>query len=210
MIFSRRRFLGAIAAGSAGLVAPRALGSAGVRAPRTFATVRSGDRPALLPRAMAALDTHAPRIAHRDVMGLVDFSEPSRATRLSIVDIGNGRVLTNHLVAHGRGSDPRNTGWVQLFSNQPGSNASSRGSFLTGSTYYGKHGRSGRLHGLDPENSNAASRAIVIHAAEYVSPVMARDQGRVGRSQGCFAVTDHDIDEVLARLGEGRLLFAWK
>ncbi|HKT85582.1 MAG TPA: murein L,D-transpeptidase catalytic domain family protein [Novosphingobium sp.] len=210
MTFSRRRFLGAVAAGSAGLVAPRALGSAGLRAPRTFAAARSGEQPVLLNRAMAALDTHARHVAHRDVMGLVDFSEPSRSTRLRIVDIANGRVLTNHLVAHGRGSDPGNTGWVQLFSNLPGSNASSRGTFLTGSTYYGNHGRSGRLRGLDPENSNAESRAIVIHAADYVSPLMARDQGRVGRSQGCFAVTDHDIDEVLARLGEGRLLFAWK
>lgn len=143
-------------------------------------------------------------------MGLVDFSQPSRAIRFNIVDIGNGRVLTSHLVAHGRGSDPGNTGWAQLFSNIHGSNASSRGSFLTGSTYYGKHGRSRRLHGLDRENSNAASRAIVIHAADYVSPVMARSQGRVGRSQGCFAVAGHDIDEVLARLGEGRLLLAWK
>lgn len=210
MTFSRRRFLGAIAAGSAGLVAPRALGSAGARPPRPFATVRSGDQPALLTRAMAALDTHARRVAHRDVMGLVDFSEPSRAARLSIVDIGNGRVVANHLVAHGRGSDPGNTGWVQRFSNVAGSNASSQGSFLTGSTYYGKHGRSGRLHGLDLENSNALSRAIVVHGAGYVSPVMAREQGRVGRSLGCFAVPDLDIDDVLARLGAGRLLFAWK
>lgn len=143
-------------------------------------------------------------------MGLVDFSEPSRAARLSIVDIGNGKVLADYLVAHGRGSDPGNTGWVQRFSNVVGSNASSQGSFLTGSTYYGKHGLSGRLHGLDPENSNAESRAIVMHGAGYVSPAMARDQGRVGRSLGCFAVPDLEINEVLARLGKGRLLLAWK
>lgn len=143
-------------------------------------------------------------------MGLVDFSEPSRMARFRIVDIGNGRVLASHLVAHGRGSDPGNTGWLELFSNRPGSNASSRGSFVSGSTYYGRHGRSGRLHGLDPENSNAASRAIVIHGADYVSPGMAILQGRVGRSLGCFSVPQSDIDKVLDRLGEGRLLFAWK
>lgn len=199
MTFSRRRFLGAVAAGSAGLVAPRA-----------FAVVRSGDRPALLPRAMAALHSHASSVPHRDVIGLVDFSAHSRIPRFQIVDLGNGRVLATHLVAHGRGSDPANTGWLDSFSNRPGSNASSRGSFLTGNTYYGKHGRSRRLHGLDPENSNAASRAIVIHSADYVSRNMARNQGRVGRSLGCFTVPNNDIGEVLSLLGEDRLLFAWK
>jgi len=199
MNFDRRRFLGAIAAGSAGLVAPRA-----------FAAVRFDDRPALLPRAMAALDSHASSIPHRDLIGIVDFTVHSGDPRLHIVDIGNGRVVSTHLVAHGRGSDPANTGWLRSFSNRPGSNASSRGSFVTGSTYYGKHGRSRRLHGLDPENNNAASRAIVIHSADYVSRSMASSQGRVGRSLGCFTVPNRDIGEVLGLLDEGRMLFAWK
>ena len=34
--------------------------------------------------------------------------------------------------------------------------------------------------------------------------------GRVGRSQGCFAVADDDIGAVRSRLGDGRLLFAAK
>lgn len=103
-----------------------------------------------------------------------------------------------------------NSGWVQRFSNLPGSNASSHGSFLTGSTYYGKHGLSRRLNGLDAENSNAASRAIVIHGADYVDPGMAMSQGRVGRSLGCFAFAQRDIADMLRLLGEGRLLLAWK
>lgn len=199
MVFSRRRFLGAVAAGSAGLVAPRA-----------FAAVRSSDRPDLLPRALAALDAHGSAIPHRDVVGLVDFSSPSGVPRFQIVDLGNGRVLANHLVAHGRGSDPTNTGWLQHFSNRPGSNASCKGSFLTSNTYYGKHGQSRRLAGLDAENSNAMNRAIVIHGAGYVSQNMARLHNRVGRSLGCFSVPKQDIRDVLAQLGQDRLLFAWK
>jgi hypothetical protein len=39
---------------------------------------------------------------------------------------------------------------------------------------------------------------------------MARDQGRIGRSQGCFAVSQDDLTHVIARLGPGRLLFADK
>ena len=81
-------------------------------------------------------------------------------------------------VAHGRGSDPANSGWAEHFSNRPGSNASSQGSFLTGDTYVGKHGRSRRLHGLDPQNNLAASRGIVIHSASYVDPGLALAQVR--------------------------------
>ena len=199
MIFNRRHFLGVVAASSTGLVAPPA-----------FAAVRSGETPALLGQAKAALDAHSASILHRDVLGIVDFSLPSAHPRFHLIDLGNGRVTATYLVAHGRGSDPGNSGWLERFSNRPGSNASSRGSYVIGDTYIGKHGRSRRIHGLDPENSNAASRAIVIHGASYVSPGAAISHGRVGRSQGCFAVSRGAIGEVLAHLGPGRLLFAWK
>ena len=198
MILNRRQLLGAAVAASAGLTAERAL-----------ATGRIAARPGLLPRSLAALQTHDSSIAHRDVLGIVDFGYPSSTPRFHLVDLLNGRTSTM-LVAHGRGSDPGNTGWLQNFSNRPGSNASCNGSFIVGRTYVGKHGRSRRLHGLDPMNSLAESRAIVIHAASYVSDQMARRHGRVGRSQGCFAVSMQDIDEVLSRLGSGRLLFAAK
>lgn len=191
--------MGVVVAGSAGLVVPRA-----------FATVKTGEKPALLARAMAALKVHGSSIPYHDVIGLVDFSAPSREPRFQIVDVGNGRVVASMLVAHGRGSDPANSGWVERLSNRPGSNASCQGSFLTSETYSGKHGRSRRLHGLDAENSLAESRAIVIHAASYVDRGMARAHGRVGRSEGCFAVSHDDIGQLLARLGTGRLLFASK
>ena len=77
-------------------------------------------------------------------------------------------------------------------------------------TYYGKHGRSRRLIGLEDANSAALERGIVIHAASYVSEDMAATQGRIGRSQGCFAFSNSDINGVLERLGEGRLLYAVK
>lgn len=179
-------------------------------APRAFATALAGTQPALLPRALAALQTHGRSIPNRDIVGIVDFASPSRESRFDIVDLANGRVISSHLVAHGSGSDPANSGWLQHFSNVPGSNASSPGSFLTGQTYYGKHGKSRRLIGLDQENSLALPRNIVIHGAGYVSPSLASNAGRIGRSQGCFAVSRSDIDTVLERLGPGRLLFAAK
>ncbi len=169
-----------------------------------------GVRPALLARALAAFDSHALHLANRSVIGVVDFTAPSHATRLHLVDVANGRVMAHHLVAHGHGSDPDNSGWVERFSNKPGSNASSGGSFLTSDIYTGKHGRSRRLIGLDPENNLALDRGIVIHAASYVDTAMAQTLGRIGRSQGCFAVSAPAIHDVLAQLGPGCLLYAGK
>ena len=97
-----------------------------------------------------------------------------------------------------------------FFSNEIGSNATSAGAYRTGAEYIGKYGASMRLDGLDPDNSNAYARAIVIHPAWYVSDDMIRKYGKLGRSQGCFAFSDEDRTEVVSRLGEGRLLYAGK
>ncbi len=112
------------------------------------------------------------------------------------------------LGAHGRGSDPEQTGQLQSFSNAIGSGATSQGAYLVGEEYQGVHGAARRLIGLDPTNSNAEVRAIVIHSAWYVGPQMVATQGRLGRSDGCFAVSADDIGVLLARLGRGRLLYA--
>lgn len=197
MNFSRRGLIAALGGGAMSFAAPKA-----------FAAVRLHAEPALLAQARSALDRHGDRVRHRDVVGLVDFGAPSGQPRFQILDLSNGRLLATKLVAHGRGSDPANTGFLQKFSNRHGSHASSAGSFLVGETYYGKYGRSRRLHGLDPENDQALARAIVIHSADYVSSDMASASGRVGRSLGCFTVAHSDIREVLSLLGPGRLLFA--
>jgi hypothetical protein len=165
--------------------------------------------PTPIEAARAALDRHARLVDHHDVVGIVDFTAPSSMPRFHLVDIGKG-TTASFLVAHGKGSDPENSGWVERLSNEPGSNASCAGAFLTGEMYIGKHGRSLRLVGLEPANNMAALRGIVIHGASYVADVRTRTVGRIGRSQGCFAVSNSDIEEVLDRLGSGRLLFAWK
>ncbi len=99
---------------------------------------------------------------------------------------------------------------LHRFSNDPGSHATSRGAYLTAGTYIGKYGRSQRLIGLDADNSLALDRAIVIHGAPYVDPDLIASQGRIGRSQGCFAFSRKSQWEVMHRLGEGRLIYAEK
>jgi L,D-transpeptidase catalytic domain len=193
----RRGFLGGMAAGIAGLAVP---------ARAAVATPLDGR---LLGRAMASFNRHRSAIHKADVIAIADYSRPSRERRFHLVDLASG-ATTSMLVAHGRGSDPAHSGWLQQFSNQDGSYASCAGAFVTGAEYNGKHGRSMRLLGLDPSNDKALDRAIVIHTAPYVSEAMARDLGKVGRSQGCFTVTDADLGQVLARLGGGRFLYSDK
>jgi hypothetical protein len=159
--------------------------------------------------ARAGLERAGREAADRDVVGVADFAQPSRIPRLHLVDLANGKVDTL-LVAHGRGSDPERTGWLRSFSNRPGSDATSQGHYVTGRYYDGQHGRSMHLRGLDPTNSNAEEREIVVHAAWYVGPAILRDHGKLGCSEGCFAVSQADLHRVLDRLRPGRLLVATK
>lgn len=196
-----RRFL--LASGAAGLAVSAA------RPALAMADTNAGVSPALLRRALGALQKHQDSITHRDVIAIADFSQPSRARRFHLLDVASGTVAS-HLVAHGRGSDPAHTGWLERFSNVPSSNATSAGAYRTEGFYVGAHGRSIRLSGLDASNCNAESRAIVVHGAWYVSNEMARESGVLGRSQGCFALANTSLDEIFAKLGPGRMIYADK
>ena len=168
------------------------------------------DVPPLIAEALAALDAHGAQVPLHDKIGVVDFSLPSSEPRFFLVDVATGQVERSWLVSHGSGSDPNATGMVERFSNVPGSNASSRGAFLTANAYVGQHGLSRRLIGLDADNNMAMDRAIVIHGADYVSRSMISAQGRIGRSQGCFAFEPREVGEVTDLLGEGRMIYAGK
>ena len=67
-----------------------------------------------------------------------------------------------------------------------------------------------RLLGLDATNDNAASRAIVVHGAWYVSDEIVAHFGMLGRSEGCLAVSSSSLNEILAKLGPGHLIYADK
>ena len=163
--------------------------------------------PQLLARAKAALDSH--RIAARDSIGIVDFSRPSGEARFHVVDLASGRV-ESHLVAHGRGSDPDHSGFLEKFSNDFGSHASSSGTYVTADYYDGKYGLSMKVRGLDWTNYNAEPRAIVIHNAWYAEPEMIAQHGKLGRSEGCFAFSRKSQFEVMRKLAGGRMIYADK
>ena len=224
MEFSRRHFIGAALAAAGASTAscvsaprkvagPQPAPPVPASAPQGLAEAEPAaalpaELPPLVAEALAALDAHAWRIPQRDRIGHVDFTLPSREPRFHLIDVASGRIEGSWLVAHGSGSDPAATGMLHRFSNNPGSNASSRGAYLTANTYFGKHGRSQRLIGLDPTNDLALDRAIVVHGAAYVDPRLVAAQGRIGRSQGCFAFEPGEVATVMERLGEGRMIYA--
>ena len=168
-----------------------------------------GVDPQLFARAKAALERHRPTLRHTDRIGIADFSSPSRDPRFHVVDLLTGHVAS-HRVAHGRGSDRGHTGFLENFSNDFGSNATSSGGYSTADFYHGKYGLSMRLHGLDWSNNNALDRAIVVHQAWYAEPDMIGVHGKLGRSEGCFAFGRDSHFEVMRTLGEGRLIYADK
>ncbi|OYZ16900.1 MAG: hypothetical protein B7Y35_03055 [Sphingomonadales bacterium 28-64-96] len=196
---SRRAVLGGAAFGSAALAAA---GPALASLPHAAAP-----HPRLLERARDAFARLSSRISARDVVAIADYSLHSAFPRFFLFAPESGQV-TALRVSHGRGSDPAHSGYLQRFSAQPGSAASSAGAYLTGPAYIGQHGRSRRLIGLEPENSTAESRAIVIHGAWYCEPQVLKQTGKLGRSEGCFAFSQSDVELVLERLGPGHLLYS--
>ena len=167
----------------------------------------AGYRGAVVDLARRQLERCAPALPRSDLVAIADFARPSALPRLHIVDLHAGR-LRSILVAHGRGSDPEHDGWLKSFSNIMGSQATSRGAYLVGDIYDGKYGPSLRLQGLDPDNSNAYDRAIVMHPAWYAAPEMLSRYGKLGRSEGCFAMDPQHFTQALAALAGGHLLYA--
>jgi hypothetical protein len=152
-------------------------------------------------------DRAGAKLWRKDIVGVADFGRSSVEPRLHFLNMESGTVRS-FLVAHGRGSDPEHDGWLKYFSNTPGSEATSRGAYLTCEWYSGKYGTSIRLEGMDQDNSHALSRAIVMHPAAYASPSHIAQWGKLGRSEGCFAMAPGEFNEALWSLSGGRLLYA--
>ncbi len=171
----------------------------------------AGIAPEVLDAALASLDCARARGlvqgAAADRLTVIDYSLPSTATRLWVLDLAHDRVVYAERVAHGR-----NTGEdrAQAFSNVEGSLQSSLGVFRTAETYVGDNGYSLKLDGLEPSvNDHARQRAIVIHGAPYVSDEFIAKTGRLGRSWGCPALSQAVAHEVIDTIRGGTLVFSW-
>lgn len=142
-----------------------------------------------------------------DIVGIADYGLHSARPRFHFVNLDRGEVQSYH-VSHGMGSDPQHDGWLKQFSNTEGSNATSRGAYVTWEWYQGRYGTSVRLGGLDQSNEAALRRYIVMHRADYAESSHLERYGRLGRSNGCFAMGEEQFRIALMHLSGGRLLFA--
>ena len=162
---------------------------------------------AILSFARDQVARHDAALWRRDYAGILDFGLHSSRRRFHIANLEAGTVRSI-LVAHGSGSDPEHDGWLNDFSNLHDSWATSRGAYVSWEWYEGVYGTSMRLQGLEPSNDQAFDRAIVMHAATYATPEHVARWGRLGRSNGCFAVAPDDLQGALYQLSSGRLLVA--
>lgn len=169
----------------------------------TPAPTPSGVPADLYAQALAYYQTNLGEIKNPRYLTIVDFKQPSWIVRMWVIDMQTGAVEPLH-VAHGSGSDPKNTGYASMFGNVPNSFKSSLGFYLTADTYVGKHGTELRVDGLSATNSNARSRAILVHGAAYVYDA----NTKAGRSEGCFAIPDDDKVRIIGQIKGGSLLFA--
>jgi hypothetical protein len=198
-MMKRRDLLkGTLAVGAALALPTRAFASVAPGSPRDRILFDIAKRELL--RAGTAIWKH-------DIVGIADFGLHSAKPRFHFVNLERGEVNSYH-VSHGQGSDPQHDGWLKQFSNTEGSNATSRGAYVTWEWYKGRYGTSVRLGGLDETNSAALRRAIVMHRASYAEPVHLERYGRLGRSNGCFAMGEEQFRIALMHLSGGRLLYA--
>lgn len=150
--------------------------------------------------------TQEGQIEFGSLLTVIDMSVSANKNRFFLIDIEKEKIVHKSIVAHGRNSGGE---YAKYFSNKIGSFKSSIGFYRTGETYQGKHGLSLRLDGLEFSNSNARKRAIVIHAADYVSSVFIEKNGRLGRSLGCPSLPQKDYDQIVEKIKEGTLLFIY-
>ena len=146
-------------------------------------------------------------IHNTDVLSIVDFSLPSTAKRLFVIDMQNGRLLFNTFVAHGR-----NSGGLMAtrFSNRVNSLMSSLGFYVTGDPFIGHNGYSLHLDGVEPGiNDHVYSRSIIMHPADYVSEEHIRKCGFLGRSEGCPAIPEEFDQAIIDEIKGGSCLFLY-
>ncbi len=155
-----------------------------------------------LNNAFEYYDENHENIDNQEWITIFDIGQHSGNRRMYIINMETGYVSAIH-TAHGSNSDPDNDGYATKFSNINNSHQSSLGFMLTAETYYGKHGLSLRMDGLEDRNSKVRPRAIVIHGASYVNP----NYNQMGRSWGCPAVSDANRDWVINRIKEGSLFY---
>ncbi len=190
-----------------------ACGFAAAVEPETILEQTINLRPLVLELALEAYaQADAEGHVRRPVLTIIDYEQSSFQQRLWVIDMESGQLLYQEWVAHGMGR-PRGSGGSMeealSFSNDQGTLKSSLGLFISAETYFGRHGYSLKLDGLEEGvNDNARERLIVMHGAEYVTRDRADDR-LVGRSWGCPAVRPGISKQLIDAIKGGSVLWIY-
>lgn len=188
---------------------PSGNGEEGLISGRYTALGEPGLNPDAFRLAMEGYRTLAadPRVKNDSLLTIIDYSLPSSAKRLFVINLNRNRVVCSSLVAHGRNSGDL---YAHRFSNALQSYQSALGFYITGGSYKGGQGYSMLLEGLEPGyNDKARARSIVIHGADYVTAGYVKRYGRLGRSLGCPALPPALAGRVIDLIKEGSVLFSY-
>lgn len=146
-------------------------------------------------------------IKKTDVLSICDFSQSSRRKRLYVINLQSMKLLLNTHVAHGRNSGGE---FARSFSNKMESHQSSLGFYVTRNTYWGAHGLSLEIDGLEKGiNDKANQRKIVVHGSQYVGDQFLRGNPFTGRSFGCPAVPTKYTAKLINMIKNGSCLFIY-
>ncbi len=147
------------------------------------------------------------KVGDKNLLTIIDFTKPSTSKRFYTIDLDHFEVKYHTYVSHGK-----NTGenLAKSFSNAVHSNQSSLGFYVTAETYIGSKGYSLKLDGTEKGyNDNMRERAVVMHEAEYVSERWIKTYGRLGRSQGCPALSKEISKKVISAIKDRTVIFAY-
>ena len=147
------------------------------------------------------------QVRNGEVLSICDFSQSSRRKRLYVIDLHTKKLLVNTYVAHGRNSGGE---YAQRFSNNPDSHQSSLGFYVTRNTYFGGHGLSLKIDGVERGiNDNANERNIVVHGSDYLGDGFLKGNAYNGRSFGCPAIPSNCTPKVINTIKDGSCLFIY-
>lgn len=146
------------------------------------------------------------KLKNKKFLTIVDMSLSANTERMFVIDMEKRILVDKKLVAHGMKTGNE---FASDFSNEESSHKSSLGFFITGELYNGRHDLSMKLDGQEYSNSNARSRGVVVHSADYVSCEYINSNGRLGRSFGCPAIDKEGYEETVNKLKGGSCYFIY-
>ncbi len=141
------------------------------------------------------------------ILTIIDYRKASSEERFFVINLAEKKLVYSERVAHAKNSG---LDIPYLFSDAPNSYTSTLGFFLTLNEYDGKYGYSVRLKGLEENiNSNAESRAIVIHGEKSSEEEYLKKYGFLGRSFGCPALPLSKSTEIISYIKNNKVLFIY-